>query len=73
MNAQPHSGFQPMSPTDFEAFGVGQIAYVKTVINDGQKAFAIHAANGLPISLVSDRDVAVAMIRQNDLEPFSAH
>jgi hypothetical protein len=62
-----------LSEVGFAAYGVGQIAYVKTVINDGQPASAIHDADGRQLAVVETRDLAFAVIRQNDIEGLSAH
>ncbi len=58
---------------DFEALGLEHLAYVKPVTVDGQTAFAVHAADGTEIAVMSDREVARAAIRQHDLEPVSVH
>lgn len=66
--------FTQMSSGDFAAFGLSDVAYVKLVkTEDGELAFAIHAADGRPVAVMADRDVAFAAIRQNDLEPVSVH
>ena len=66
--------FQQMSSGDFAAFGLSHIAYVRPIkTDDGEVAFAIHAADGRPVAVMADREVAFAAIRQNDLEPVSAH
>jgi hypothetical protein len=57
----------------FAAWGTGQIAYIRAVTIDGEQGFAINAADGRPLAVVADRDVAVALARQNDLEPLSVH
>ena len=55
------------------ALGVSDIAYVKPVVAEGRTAYAIHAADGRPVAIMGDRDVAFAAVRQNDLEPVSVH
>ncbi|MCB9948285.1 MAG: DUF1150 family protein [Rhodospirillaceae bacterium] len=62
-----------MSPQAFAALGVAEIAFVKPVIVDGKTAHAVHSADGTPLAVVADRATAFAMVRQNDLEPVSAH
>ncbi|PWC34287.1 DUF1150 family protein [Azospirillum sp. TSO35-2] len=62
-----------LSPQDFASFGLGDVAYVRPVEVDGTAAFAIHAADGTPLSVVADRDLAFAAIIQNDMEPASVH
>jgi hypothetical protein len=53
--------------------GVSDIAYVKPVVAEGRTAYAIHTADGRPVAVMEDRDVAFAAVRQNDLEPVSVH
>ncbi|HYG89811.1 MAG TPA: DUF1150 family protein [Azospirillum sp.] len=62
-----------LSAEDFAAFGVDDVAYVKPVLVNGVTAFAVHAADGTPLTVLPDREVASAAIRQNDLEPMSVH
>ncbi len=53
--------------------GVSQIAYVKPVLMNGTIAFAIHAADGTPMAMADDRDLAVAAIRQHEMLPTLVH
>jgi len=53
--------------------GVSQIAYVKPVMMNGALAFAIHAADGTPMAMADDRDLAVAAIRQHEMLPTLVH
>jgi len=53
--------------------GVSQIAYVKPVMMNGAVAFAIHAADGTPMAMAEDRDLAVAAIRQHEMLPTLVH
>lgn len=67
------SQYQAMSAADFAQFGVNAIAYVKTVEHDGATAAGIFAANGEPMGIAANREVAFAGLRQNDIEPLSVH
>ena len=49
------------------------VAYIKAVIVDGARVYAIHAADGTALAIVKDRDVAFAAVRQHELEPVSVH
>ena len=62
-----------LSPQDFAAFGVDHVAYVRPVTVDDAPAFSVHAADGTPLTVLPDRDVAFATVRQNDMEPLSVH
>jgi hypothetical protein len=62
-----------LTPADFVALGVDDVAYVKPVVVNGARAYAIHAANGQHLAVVPNRDLALATVRQNELEPVSVH
>lgn len=62
-----------LSPQDFVAFGVDHIAYVKPMKVENALVWAVHAADGTPLTIMSELDVACAAIRQNDMEPVSVH
>lgn len=62
-----------MTANDLAMLGVQHLAYVKSVIVDGTAGFAIHAADGTQMALLGDRDIAFAVVRQNELEPVSVH
>lgn len=69
---QTHT-YVPLSNRDFAMLGMQNLAYVKPIQHDGQDAFAIFSADGTQIAIVANRDVAAALIRQNNLEPVSTH
>lgn len=73
MNPQLPRLSRDMSLVDFATFGVEQLAYIKPVVIEGTPAYAVHGADGRPLAAVGDRDVAFALVRQNDLEPVSVH
>ncbi|NBC31408.1 MAG: DUF1150 family protein [Alphaproteobacteria bacterium] len=73
MNIARTEPYEPMSAQDFAAFGLHEVAYVKRVEDEDETGYAIHAADGTRLSLMEDRDVAMATIRRNDMEPLSAH
>jgi hypothetical protein len=53
--------------------GMAQIAYVKPVVVNGTVGYAIHAANGVPMGLAEDRDVAIAAVLQHEMVPVPVH
>lgn len=73
MNPQLPRLSRDMSLVDFATFGVEQLAYIKPVVIEGTPAYAVHGADGRPLAAVGDRDIAFALVRQNDLEPVSVH
>jgi hypothetical protein len=62
-----------MTANDLAMLGMQDIAYVKRVTVDGNLRYAIHAADGTQMALIPDRDIAFAVVRQNELEPVSVH
>jgi hypothetical protein len=62
-----------LSPEQFAQLGMTQLAYVKPVIVDGTVGFAIHAADGTPMAMAPDRDVAIAAIVQHEMVPALVH
>lgn len=62
-----------MTVNDLAMLGVQDVAYVKPVVVDGTAGYAIHAADGTQMALIADRDIAFAVVRQNELEPVSVH
>lgn len=62
-----------LSAYELALLGMEDVAYIKHVVVDGASGYAVHAADGTQIALLSDRDVAFATVRQHDLEPVSVH
>lgn len=62
-----------LSANDLGRFGLEDIAYIKTVTLNGQKFHAIHAADGTPLTVVNERDLAFATVLQHDMQPSSVH
>ncbi len=53
--------------------GMAQLAYVKPVWMDGETAFAIFAADGSPMAVAADCDMAMAAIMQHEMVPALVH
>ncbi|MBV8398461.1 MAG: DUF1150 family protein [Acetobacteraceae bacterium] len=63
----------PVTAVADEARAIAQVAYVNAIIVNGAPAFAIHAADGTPMAVTGERDVAVAAIQQHDMQVVSVH
>jgi hypothetical protein len=59
--------------SDLAMLGIQDLAYVKPLMVDGKKGFAIHAADGTQLAIAASEAQACGIIRQNDLEPVSVH
>ena len=53
--------------------GVSQLAYVKQVWMNGTIAYSIHGADGSPMAIAPEQDVAVAAIREHEMFPALVH
>ena len=62
-----------LSPQDFLSFGMQDIAYVREVEIDGQVGYAVHAADGTPLSVMDSMAEATTLIHHNDLETVILH
>ena len=51
---------------------VGSITGAQEVVN-GTAAFAIHAADGTPMAIAGDREVAIAAIQQHEMVATQVH
>jgi hypothetical protein len=60
-----------LSPSELAALGMQHLAYVKQVTVEGNEGYGIFAADGTQMGLVGDRDLAFAVVRQNELQPVS--
>jgi len=65
--------FPTFTPREFAVVGLQDVAYVKRVIINEAPAFAVCAADGTQIAVLGSYQVALATIRQHDLEPLSVH
>jgi hypothetical protein len=63
----------PLSEQDFLVFGRENVAYVRPLQVEGRQVAAIHSADGRQLAVQANREVAIATIRQNGLEPLSLH
>jgi hypothetical protein len=66
-------GIRHISAAQLESFGLDKIAYVKPVITNNGRAFAIHAADGTPMAIASTASLAEAAIIQSEMLPTSVH
>ena len=66
-------GLRQLSAQELGLLGINDVAYVKPIVDNGNAAFAVHAADGTRIAVIANRDLAFAVVRQNDMEPVSVH
>ncbi len=62
-----------LSPRDFKAMGIDQMAYIKQVKVGGQDAYAVHAADGTTLTINDTREMALGSLFHNELRAVSIH
>lgn len=62
-----------MSDKDLAALGLQDLAYIKPVTIEGESVFSIHAADGTEIAVMGDIGIALATIREHDMEAVRVH
>ncbi|MGE3769842.1 MAG: DUF1150 family protein [Bdellovibrionales bacterium] len=66
-------GSQMAIVSDLSNLGLNDVAYVKKTEVEGVTVWAIHAADGTPLTTYPARDVALVAVRQHDLDAKSVH
>ena len=62
-----------LSSKQLASLGMSQIAYVRPVVVNGERAFSIHAADGTPMALADDLALAIAAVSQHEMVPALVH
>ncbi len=71
--SQAQFDIRHMSAEQLGQLGLSQIAYVKPVMMNGARAYAIHAADGSPMAVAGDQGLAVAAIIQHEMAAALVH
>ena len=62
-----------LTPEAMALLGAPGLAYIKPGVWQDQPVYAICAADGTQITIVSTREMAFIVARQHDLDPVSVH
>jgi hypothetical protein len=62
-----------MTTAQFRRLGVPSVVYLRVGTMDGEVAYAIHAADGIPMAVVADVDTAVSLVCQNGMAFVAVH
>ena len=62
-----------MSAKAFAHWGLNEVAYIRQTELNGAPVYSVHAANGDPLATAPARDVAAALVLQNEMTPVDAH
>ncbi len=69
MALDPHR----ITQSELATLGLDHVAFIKSVTIDDETAYAIHAADGTRMGMITDRATAFAAVRQHGLEPVPVH
>ena len=58
-----------LSEAQLAQLGLQQIAYIRPTVINGEMGYAIHAADGTPMAVAGNREVAIAAILQHEMVP----
>ena len=62
-----------MTTAQFRRLGVRSVVYLRAGLMNGEMAFAIHAADGIPMAVVEDVDIAVALACEHGMAFVAVH
>ena len=62
-----------LDSSGFRELGAMHVAYVREIDWLGGKHFAVHSADGSPLTIASSRDSAMKVINGADMEAISLH
>lgn len=58
---------------DLRTFGLGELAYVRRIVIQGQTLYSVHGADGSTLAVLDTQDTAKISIRNNDMVAVSIH
>ena len=62
-----------ITPQDLASLGLEDLAYLRALTVDGMPGIGIFAADGTQLAFAPTRALAVAAVREHDLQPVSVH
>lgn len=63
-----------IEPAAFATLGNDVVAYLRPALTEESPGWAVHAADGRVLAVIQgSHEAALAIVRQNDLEPVSLH
>lgn len=62
-----------MTRAELRELGLPRLVYLRCGMVDGQPAYALHAADGTPMAVVEDIEVAIELADANDMTFVAVH
>jgi hypothetical protein len=69
----PADDVSHMTTAQFRRLGVRSLVYLRAGMLNGEMAYAIHAADGIPMAVVDDVDEAVALACEHGMAFVAVH
>lgn len=73
MNISAESLSRDISSKELAALGMDHVAYIKMILVNGAVSYSIHAADGTPLTIMGERETAIAAVKQHDMQPVMVH
>jgi hypothetical protein len=70
---EPVDDVRHMTTAQFRRLGVPLVVYLRIGKLDGETAYSIHSADGIPIAVVPDVDAAVSLVCHHGMAFVAVH
>jgi len=68
-----HDDIRRITPQALALLGMQDLAYLRAITLDGTAGYGIFAADGTQLAFAPSRALAVAAVREHELQPVSVH
>lgn len=62
-----------ITTAELAQLGISRLAYIKPVVVGGEAVFAIHAADGTPMAVAPNQELAWGAILEHEMVPALVH
>jgi hypothetical protein len=70
---QTTAALRHITPEQLLRLGTRQVVYLRSGVRDGEQAFAVYGADGIPLVVVDDVDTAVETAAERGLSFVAVH
>ena len=69
----PAADVRRMTSAEFRRLGVRSVVYLRSGLLNGELAYVIHSADGLPMAVLQDIEAAVALASEHGMAFVAVH
>ncbi|NBX73364.1 MAG: DUF1150 family protein [Alphaproteobacteria bacterium] len=62
-----------MTEAELAEFGLNELAYIKPLKVQGEWMHGVYGADGTPITIIQNRELAIATLQQHEMAALSVH